>query len=219
MHRIQALLQGDPVKWLFLGDSITHGVVHTFGARDYSQHFAERVRFELLRTQDIVLNTAISGDNTRQLLQSFDWRVGQFTPDAVFLMIGMNDCYWGEPYHVAADEFRANLRELCRRISEFGVPVLQTTCPILAPLSPEREERFDAYMEIIREVATERSVPLIDHTRFWRESAKTDSNRLQFWMSNAFHPNGWGHQAFADLIFRELGIFDPQSLTCRLFRP
>ena len=48
MQAIQKLIRSaEPVKWLFYGDSITHGAVHTFGARDYTEHFTERVRFEL----------------------------------------------------------------------------------------------------------------------------------------------------------------------------
>ena len=90
MERIKASLKSErPLKWLFYGDSITHGAFHTFGARDYTQLFAEKVRYELKRFTDVVINTAISGNNSRQLLNGFDWRVGQFRPDAVFLMIGM----------------------------------------------------------------------------------------------------------------------------------
>src|SRR5437763_63070 len=88
-HRFTAQ---QPTKWLFNGDSITHGALHTFGWRDYVELFHERLRFELARGMDVVINTAISGDSTRGLLETFDWRVAQFRPDVVFLMIGMNDC-------------------------------------------------------------------------------------------------------------------------------
>ena len=62
MKRIKRLLSADaPVKWLFYGDSITHGARHTYGFRDYTELFAERVRFELGRRLDVVLNTAVGG--------------------------------------------------------------------------------------------------------------------------------------------------------------
>ena len=47
---------------MFTGDSITHGALHTMGWRSYPEHFAERVRWELGRMRDIVINTGISGD-------------------------------------------------------------------------------------------------------------------------------------------------------------
>ena len=76
MDRVRAFINSPkPVKWLFYGDSITHGAYHTFGWRDYTQLFAERVRGEMGRNMDVVINTAISGNTTRQLLEGFSWRV------------------------------------------------------------------------------------------------------------------------------------------------
>ena len=74
MDRIkQKLKSKKPVKWLFYGDSITQGVVHTNGFRDYTQLFAERVRCDLGRRQDIVINTAVFGNTICDLLDEFEW--------------------------------------------------------------------------------------------------------------------------------------------------
>ena len=63
LEGIKTLLAGkDPVMWVITGDSITHGALHTLGWRSYPEHFAERVRWELRRVRDIVINTGISGD-------------------------------------------------------------------------------------------------------------------------------------------------------------
>jgi acyl-CoA thioesterase-1 len=57
VEKIQQMLASpEPVKWLFMGDSIAQGALHTMGHRDYPQHFGERVRWELRRTQDCVIN-------------------------------------------------------------------------------------------------------------------------------------------------------------------
>ena len=129
MDRVKKLLKSDrPLKWLFYGDSITHGALHTFGGRDYVELFAERVRFEMGRTMDIILTTAISGDWTRGLLDTFDWRVAQFTPDIVFIMIGMNDC--SDNNDMTIEEFESNLLKLTEKTATLGaLPILQTTCP------------------------------------------------------------------------------------------
>src|SRR5262245_38050003 len=50
----QLLARPEPVTWVFTGDSITHGALHTRGWRSYPEHFAERVRWELKRMRDIV---------------------------------------------------------------------------------------------------------------------------------------------------------------------
>ena len=215
MERIKRLLESKaPTKWLFYGDSITHGALHTFGARDYTQHFSERVRHELARGDDIVLNTAISGSTTRDLLSGFSWRVEQSRPHVVFLMIGTNDS--SVERNVEQGEFERNLHDLCRRIDEIGgVPVLQTACPILKGTAPDREAGFPVYMEIIRRVACESRVPLIDHETYWRANEK----QRFFWMSDPLHPNSFGHIVFSKFLFESLGILDPVSPVCRLFVP
>jgi lysophospholipase L1-like esterase len=215
MDRVRRLLNEEaPVKWLFYGDSITHGTSHTFGWRDYVELFSERVRGELGRSMDIVINSAISGHTTRQLLDGYAWRVEQFHPDVVCLMIGMNDCK--DELEMPVDEFRDNLNQLFDSNEGLGaLTVFQTTCPILPGLAPEREPTFPTFMQTIREAARDKSAPLVDHLGHWQENE--DSHH--FWMSNAFHPNEYGHRAFARLIFQELGIFDAESRCCRLLIP
>jgi lysophospholipase L1-like esterase len=221
MQRVKQLLQSPkPVKWLFHGDSITHGALHTFGFRDYSELFSERIRYEMNRKGDIVIKSAFSGNTTLDLLGDFDWRVGSLQPNVVFLMIGMNDCSAGRK--IPREEFRGNLETLCRKIMDLNgaVTVLQTTCPIIPGRSADREPNFDSYMDAVREVAAAQRLPLIDHTRYWRNVfAEKGAGLHQYWMSDAFHPNNFGHQVFAEFVFKELGIFDPDSFCCRLFRP
>ena len=215
MQKIKDLLNsGHPLKWVFYGDSITHGALHTFGQRDYVELFAERVRFEMFRTTDVIINTAISGDTTRGLLASFDWRVAQFNPDLVFLMIGTNDC--SSEHEIDLKEFEENLRELADKITGLGaVPVLQTACPILPGQAPERLPHFDSYMDAIRKVASDRKLPLIDHAMWWKE--RPDSHF--FWMSDAFHPNNHGHKVLAKHIYRCLDIHDKASNSEKFFIP
>src|SRR5262249_8094820 len=91
----QLLAAREPVVRIFTGDSITHGALHTLGWRSYPEHFAERVRWELGRMRDVVINTGISGDQTGGLLADLDWRVLHFQPHVVSIMLGMNDCSRG----------------------------------------------------------------------------------------------------------------------------
>ena len=79
MERIKKLLKSEqPVKWIFEGDSITHGALHTFGWRDCTEHFTERIRFKLGRMRDIVIKSLISGHTTCDMLNDIDWRMKQF---------------------------------------------------------------------------------------------------------------------------------------------
>jgi acyl-CoA thioesterase-1 len=215
MKRVKDLLKSEePVKWLFYGDSITHGALHTFGQRDYVELFSERVRCELGRPMDLVINSAISGDKTRGLLESFDWRVAQFKPDVVFIMIGMNDC--SDTNDISVEEFESNMMTLVERIEEMGaIAVIQTTCPILPGQAPDRSPNIDSYMDANRRVVEAKELPLIDHTKIWQENVE----KFFMWMNDPFHPNQYGHRVFAKSIFEALDIYDENSNICRLYFP
>src|SRR5690606_6142179 len=73
----QLLKDKKPLNWLFTGDSITQGAKHTHGYRSYPDIFAERIRWELGRVRDIIINTGISGNTTQTIIDDFDWRVKQ----------------------------------------------------------------------------------------------------------------------------------------------
>ncbi len=213
MQRICALLKDskEPLTWLFTGDSITHGALHTFGWRSYTELFAERIRFELRRPRDMVINTGISGDRTGGLLADWEWRVARFQPHVVSVMMGMNDCTTGAG---GREGYRKNLNEILDRIQALphAISLLHTMNPITR-LEPSRAD-LPAYVEIVRDVGARRHVPLVDHYDEWSKA-----NFYQWLGDGTIHPNEYGHRVFATRIFRELDIFDPNSFTCRLLVP
>ena len=216
---IQALLKGkEPVTWVFTGDSITHGALHTMGWRSYPEHFAERVRWELRRVRDIVINTGISGDRITGLLKDAEWRVHRFRPHVVSLMMGMNDCTAGP---AGRDTFRQGLERFHAEVKERnGLLLLNTSNRIWSPdMQKDRRSDLPAYMDIVREVAAAHQLPLVDHYQHWTQTRK-DTYELIYLLSDAtVHPNQYGHAEFANLLFRHLGIFDAASRTCRMFVP
>ena len=197
---------GDPITWVLTGDSITHGAKHTAGARSYPEHFAERVRFELKRPRDIVVNSGISGDTADGILRDFDWRVGRFKPDVVSINIGMNDCARGAGDR---DEFATRLRELVRRTRAIGaVPLLHTTNTIL----PEKSRaELPAFNAVAQKIAKEEGAILVDHWSHW-----TKQGDVKDWLNDPLHPNAVGHAEMAKVLFRAIGIFDAKSPTCQL---
>jgi acyl-CoA thioesterase I len=214
---IQARLENKsaPITWVFTGDSITHGASHTHGERSYHEHFAERVRWEMGRRRDVVVNTGISGDTADGILKDFEHRVARFKPDVVSIMIAMNDCAGGPE---ARSKFESNLRELIRRVRSTGVaPLLHTTNPIDTSRESRRND-LPAYNEIIVKVALAESVVLVDHWTHWRKQ-RPGLASLNEWLNDPVHPNARGHREFAILLFRVLGIYDDKSPTCQPVDP
>ncbi|MBE9607804.1 SGNH/GDSL hydrolase family protein [Chitinilyticum piscinae] len=219
MTDLYSLLQTDtPLTHVFYGDSITHGVLHTFGGRCFAEHFTERVRFELGRADDVVLNTAYTGLNTRQLREHFAQRVARFRPDVLWLMAGMNDCNTrlADGQFVPQEAFRANLAAMIDAVRGWGGQVVLQTCtPVWPGLAPERSDSLPAYNAATRALAAEQGVLLVDHAAEWHAR----SDRQQWYMADAFHPNAHGHVLMAHTLFRALGIFDPAAPSCQLFVP
>lgn len=212
MATIRQMLAGTrPATWVFTGDSITHGGQHTGGSRCFVEHFSERVRWELRRLLDVVVNTGVSGGKSSGLLKTLDWRVLRFQPDVVPILIGMNDAAAGPE---GREKFHANLTEIVRRVQDSGaIPVLQTPNTVYLA---HAETRFDlaAYVEIIRTVAETAEVPLVDHWHHWQR-IKPEQNDLRAWLSDgSIHPGAYGHREMAKLICHDFGIFDAASPTC-----
>lgn len=202
-----------PLKWVFSGDSITQGAKHTNGFRSYSEVFSERVRWEMGRGRDFIINTAISGHTSQDILNDFDWRIGQFNPQVVSIMIGTNDA---NNQKVPLTVFEENLTQLIARSRKLGaIPILQTPNIIMENKAPERV-KLSEYVKVICKVSEEHNVILIDNWHYWKKVMETDSNNEVYtkWLKDPLHPSGYGHIELARLVFKTLSIFDAKSFTC-----
>ena len=213
-EKITGLLQKkDPLKWIFTGDSITAGVKHTYGKRSYPEVFSERLRWEMKRSRDHIINTGISGNTTRSIVEDFNWRIKQYNPSVVSLMFGTNDCADGR--NISLQLFKTNLDYLVSGIRALGaIPILQTPNLIITDKAPERSS-LHKYVEVIKSVAEEQKVILVDNWEYWKQAIVKTSQAKVFkeWLNDPLHPNGGGHAEIARLMFRELGIFNANDPT------
>ena len=211
--------------WVFYGDSITHGAVHTHGWRSFPEIFQERIRTEMGRPMECVINSGNSGYTSLALVNDkiYDWQVRRHHPDVVLLLIGCNDIAHencGGP-----EKFRERLTELTRRFRQDGaIPVLQTYNTIQLVQNPtsdylrgyvKRYNEFPIYNNIIRDVAETEDTILIDHRKLWEEKT-ADPQVLDRWLGETIHPGAYGHLQMAILIFKELGIYAPNSKCCAI---
>ncbi len=210
------LASGAPLTWVLTGDSITHGLIHTRGARNYVDHLHELIRGDLGRIQDTVINTAVTGWRADLILSDFERRVAGWGPDVVALMIGTNDCTteWLDP-PIEVSVFEASIAEFVRRVRVLGaVPVLQTPPSVDLLHAPDRA-RIGEFAQAIRDVAEGEGVVLVDqHARFAEFSIGTGpGNEDIAWglFDDAFHPGAAGHALLALGLAEELGLDAPGS--------
>jgi acyl-CoA thioesterase-1 len=213
--RLREVLSGPPVTWVFLGDSITQGVHHTRGRRGYVEHFAERVRGELGRRSDAVINSGVSATTTEDLLPEFHWRAGRFAPDVVFVMFGTNDQTAG-PDGIRGFSYR--LDQIVQRSRDVGAMVVLQTPPPAEADGDRSPELAEAYAQAVRQVGADLGVLVIDHAAAWRSAADRAGARTapDGWLDDAFHPGARGHHELALTLFDGLGIADPASEVCSL---
>ena len=217
--------RGEAWTWVFYGDSITHGAVHTHGWRSFPEIFQERVRTEMGRPMDCVINSGNSGYTSLSLVneKQYDWQVRRHHPNVVLLLIGCNDIVHancGGP-----EKFRERLTELTRRFRADGaIPVLQTYNTIQEVTTPtsdylkgyvKRYNEFPEYNKIIRAVAEKEDTILVDHRKFWEENA-SNPQVLDSWLGETIHPGAYGHLQMAILILTELGMHSPDSKCCAI---
>lgn len=209
------LSRDEPVRWLFTGDSITHGAGHTFGERDYVQLFEERLRWELRRTRDHVIRTAISGRTIIDLENDLDWSVRDYAPDIVSLMFGLNDCATTHPDPGA---FARRYRSIVETLLADGAEVIiHTPNRLLTTETAERQANIADYVDAVREVAEAPGVLLIDHYADWAEAERT--GQVEYWIDHGCHPGAAGHRVLARSLMLRLGMWDAESPTGRFFIP
>jgi lysophospholipase L1-like esterase len=196
-----------PVTWVFVGDRVTLGAQQTHGWRNYVEHFAERVRWELRRFHDVIINTGISGESSRSLLKKLDWRVLRFEPNAVSIMIGMNDAMFGR---AGVPEFEENLRTIIDRIRDSGAfLILHTPHRIDVDMLTSHAD-LRGYVRVVRKLAAECDVPLIDHWEHWNRLNLIDDDRHDWLADDGLQPGRQGHKELAGLMFKRMGLLEQE---------
>jgi lysophospholipase L1-like esterase len=185
-----------PRTWLFTGDTL--GFDARKSKRGWVEFFSDKIKVELQRRLDVVLDTAVRDSLVSTLRRNADWRILRFQPDVVFLMLSPREAAAGDAGH---KRFHVDLTKLVERLEEEGTVVALCTPPCVS--GPDDHHRnLSRYAEIICEVAAGTDAILIDHCQHW---GRMDSH-VGLLDPNGIRPTFAGHQALAGHLFETLGI-------------
>jgi len=161
--------KGDHI--IFFGDSITQMGDQPGG---YVSLIREAVNSQYGEGKITVTGKGVSGNKVGNLLQRVERDVLKNKPTHVFLFIGTNDVWhWARPHPVtkkaregtSPEDYKAGLEELIRLFKENGIKVVISPPAAIGEnvleVTPEKE-RLEQYCEIVREVANDQQVPVID---------------------------------------------------------
>ncbi|MBU3811786.1 MAG: SGNH/GDSL hydrolase family protein [Candidatus Niameybacter stercoravium] len=220
---VKALVEGDkenPLRWLFLGDSITHGALHTHGYDSFPQLLEKYIRGEMGRRKDVFINTAVSGATTKDQLQNHKARFKAYkeVADIVMMMFGTNDCV----SDVSVEDYKHNLKKIIRDVKAVGaIPILRAPNPCMdAPGG--RGSRLIPYIEVIEECAKEEGLILIHHYNQWMQAADENPELIKRggWVAkgdeSSIHPGAAGHLNMFHMAIRKLGISQGSSEMMKL---
>ncbi len=216
LTRLQTLLKDPtPINWVFAGDSITHGAFHTFGQRDYTEHFTERLRYEIGRRLDCVIKTGISGWKITDIQKHLQRVILDFKPQVVSINIGVNDSKLG-PAPENIRTFETAYRDVLDKTNAAlnnPVLIIHVPQPIYEDNTP-RLQTLPLLTPIIRTLAQDYNAILVDHDTEWRK------NTFTYWLNDALHPNYHGHRKMAHTLLKALDLYDiEKSYVCKLDVP
>jgi lysophospholipase L1-like esterase len=209
---VKRLLDAEkPVTWMFAGESSASAADLAQGRRSFTDHFSERIRTELGRMLDVIINTGNTGETAKSLLKNLEWRVLRFHPEVVSILLGRKDAERGLE---GREEFQGSLEQIVQIVREAGaVLVLHTPNRIDAAKAVHLADLRN-YVRIIRSVAKAYNIPLVDHWEDWKRQ-KPDAESLKTWLAaDGVLPGVYGHREMAKLIFQRFEIFDPNSPIC-----
>lgn len=211
--RLRTMLgASEQITWLFTGDSITHGASTSAGLRRYSEYINSYFHTTpiggISRAHDLVINTGVSNSTTRYLKEQFQVSVLDKNADVVSIALGMNDSVNAPAAErVAIETFKTNLEYFVDQIRASGaLPILQTqNYP-----TDGRHADFEKYEDVIRNVAIEKNVILLDVNQYWDDTHTRDNS--DGWMvTDDVHPSAQGYLEWAKFVLKQLDMWDETS--------
>lgn len=222
----------DSMTWLFMGDSITHALVYTYGYAGTAQTVEKYLRDGLGRKDDVVINTAVSGAWTVSTLNNIEQRLEKYVPDVVSIMLGTNDAYYNPQtgMTVTADQYETNLRDIISRIKKINKDaIIVLRCP--TPMTNTdgsadsdgntRKQRALINTERMKKVVAEDpSIIYVDQFTEMNDALSTYTwlgSGNQNFLGNWLHPGINGQQMMAKQFMKGCGIYTDDSAISNLY--
>lgn len=209
---------GQPVTFVFLGDSITAQTPNEFRDRqgNYIDRFATWLGKAYPKTkivvtskdkpippatnQIVIVKAGIGGDTTIKALKRFDADVAAHHPDVLSIMLGVNDSNKGgkEGNCVPPAAYKINLETLVDKAHALGASVIIMTPSMKNATWSVTTTNEPVYAAAGRAVAQEKHCCLVDNYRAWQDVGKQGLNYMVLLGTCLNHPIEYGHQLFAN---------------------
>lgn len=193
------LAEGEPVKIICFGDSVTGLYYHTGGRRTYTDMLGIALKKVFPQASVTMRNAGISGNTTIAGLKRVERDVLAHRPDLVTVMFGLNDMV-----RTPLKQYGENLGEIVDRCRGVGAKVILCTPNAVTDTERRPTAKLIDYCSAMREVARRKNVALCDTYHAFDTLRKRDRLKWRLMMSDAIHPNMGGHQQIAKELTRTI---------------
>ncbi len=195
----EKLEQGEPVRIVCFGDSVTGLYYHTGGRRTYTDMLGIALQRAYPKAQIEMVNAGVSGNTTVNALARLEKDVLARKPDLVTVMFGLNDMT-----RVPLGDYEKNLRAIAGKIRGVGSTVIFCTPNAVITTDRRPADKLKNYCEVVRNAAAVMNIPLCDS--FWEFEAMRaeDPEGWRMTLSDEIHPNMAGHKAIAGQLARTI---------------
>ena len=201
-----SLTQDKPTKVIFFGDSITQAGV---GKTGYITKMTEMIAAQGLSNQYELIGAGIGGNKVYDLYLRHEEDVVAKNPNLVIIYIGINDVWHKTSSRTGtdADKFERFYNALIKKIQKANAQVVICTPTVIGEKfdnSNENDGDLNAYSAIIKKIAKDNSVQLIDLRKAFMdyESKNNIENKASgILTSDRVHLNETGNQFLADTMW------------------
>jgi lysophospholipase L1-like esterase len=191
-----------PFTIVLFGDSITTG----YGVDDGESYagLVTKIMGADIYGNISTVNAGMNGDDSAEALKRIERDVLAHKPDIVVIQFGLND---SQNNLVDIGAFRSNISFMVSRLPVGCTPVLMTSNTFLDVGDADwkkRNDSLDAYMNVLREISREKSLPLVDVHDAWEDMLRRDSRHIEALYIDSVHPSPSGHRLIYETIMNVL---------------
>ncbi len=181
-----------------IGDSNTCNSGFTAGAKQWPELLCTELCGHYQTQRVLLVNAGMCGDTVEGGNKRFESDVLRFAPTVTIITFGTNDSK-----RLTPERFGAELERMVERVTAAGSLAMIRTSPPVMELEPapphvwRDDGALRRLMDINREVAMRRGLPLVDTYLAWHELEERGELRIGTLMRDCVHPNALGHQLMA----------------------
>ena len=196
---LQKLQNGEPVKIVFWGDSVTAGADASNKAVSWSSLVLSRLRKKYPKAQLAAVNAGIGGTNTNHRLPKISKEVLSYNPDLIVLEF-VNDLM------VPISDLEHNYEQIMAKTKQTGADLLLCAphfpIPSLVGVKDWKAVAANPYIELVRRLAGSNDVALADVSQRWEHLDKEGLRPELLLVDEVIHPNDRGHAIYAEEVMK-----------------